>query len=200
MALTQGRKTPCLPASEMTRDMIPYPVAAGVVIYVGGMVGINSSGYLEPMSGKTGLKCVGVAWVEHGFAPLTDGKFDNTNGANGAFSLNVRRGVQFFANLGSDPVVITDTLGLCYASDDYTVQHTLGTNSPAGIVMRVTDGTTPGDENYGPGVWVDVGVPLASFTTVTANNALAIDGVTVTGTPSATQTIKASTGTAAAWG
>ena len=192
MALTNGRKTPCLPRSEQSNDLIAYPIAASTTLYAGGLVGVNAAGYLVPM-GPASLKCVGVAWIENGQRPPTNGKFDNSAGANGAFMVTVRKGVQFFANLGSDPVVVGDMQSICYAYDDYTVQHTSGTNSIAGVVVRVVDGTLPGDELYGPGVWVDVGLALPYLSTI-------LNATTITGNPTAAgQVLIATAAGAAHW-
>jgi hypothetical protein len=121
-----------------------------------------------------------------------DGKFDNSTGADGAFYINVRRGIQFFANSTTDPVVVGDLQGVVYAQDDYTVQHTSGTNSPAGILIRVVTGTAPGDKNYGPGCWVDVGVPIIPSVATAV-----IAGVTITA-PTGVGQVLTSTSTTAA--
>lgn len=159
MALTQGRKVPQLD-TVVEPGKLAYPIAAGEKIYVGALVGVNASGFLVNMTGTTGLKCVGTAWHEQGVAPGY--AFDNTNGGNAAFMVQVKRGIQFFANRGADPVVPADYWAPCYAYDNATVCHTASGLSAAGYVVMVTDGTNPGDLN-GPGVWVQVGVGISGL-------------------------------------
>jgi hypothetical protein len=153
--MTKGRTTPEFNNSKSLK-MLAWPIAASTKLYPGQLVGLNSTGFLVAMSATTGLICVGVAWYEHD-AILTP-SFDNSTGGDGAFYVTVRRGVQFFHNSTGDAVVVGDTLGVCYAEDDMTVCHTGTSKSATGIVIKLTDGTQPGDQ-YGAGVWVDVGVP-----------------------------------------
>lgn len=159
MTLTQGRKVPQLD-TVVEPGKLAYPIAAGEKIYVGALVGVNSSGYLVNMTATTGLVCVGTAWHEQGSVPGF--AFDNTDGGNAAFMVNVKRGIQFFANRGADPVVAADYWKPCYAYDNQTVAHTSTGLSPAGYVVMVTDGTNPGD-TCGAGVWVQVGVGISGI-------------------------------------
>ena len=139
---------------------LTYPIASGAKIYLGALVGLNGTGFLVPMTSTTGLICVGVADYENNSAP--NGLLDNTSGGDGAFLVSVRRGVFFFNN-DTDAVLVTDTLQVCYAKDDNTVCHTGTSKSAAGYVIQVVDGTGQGDENFGAGCWVQVGVGISGL-------------------------------------
>ena len=133
MALTQDRNTPRRPG-----DQIAVPVAAGANIYAGALVVANASGFAAPGTTATGLTYLGRA----------DEAADNTGGADGDITLQVRRGVPFqFKNDGSDPVTQASLGKACYITDDETVAATNGSNtrSAAGTVIGVD----------ADGVWVE---------------------------------------------
>ena len=130
---------------------LTFPIASGAKIYLGAMVGLNSTGFLVPMSSTTGLICVGIADYENNSAP--NGVLDNTGGGDNAFNVTVRRGV-FFVKNDTDAVLVTDTLHVCYAKDDNTVCHTGTSKSVAGYVIQVVDGTAAGDDRL---VEIDAG-------------------------------------------
>lgn len=123
MALTKDRNT-----AYMTPGLVAVPVAASAKIYAGALVVINASGYAAPGSTATGLTYFGRA----------DEFADNTEGANGAVTVLVRRGVAFgWANDGS---ITQAHLGkTCYIVDDETVAATdaTGTRSAAGKIVAV---------------------------------------------------------------
>lgn len=124
-ALTQDRNTPLKDA-----ELISFLVAATTKIYAGSLVVANASGYAAPGSVATTLTALGRA----------EEQVDNTAGANGAKSVNVRRCKAFkFANHGADLVVQADVGKTCYIVDDQTVAKTNGTStrSAAGKVLAV---------------------------------------------------------------
>lgn len=118
-------------------ELISVPVAAGAKIFAGALVVANATGYAAPGSTALNLTYLGRA----------EGFVDNTGGADGAVSVNVRRLKAFkFANSGTDAVTQADLGKTCYIVDDETVSATdgAGTQSAAGKVIGL-------DAN---GVWV----------------------------------------------
>lgn len=104
---------------------------AGVKIFKGAMVGIDSSGNAMPaglLAGGT-VRVVGVA----------NATFDNTSGAAGAVEVEVTSGVWKFANLAADLIGRAAVGSNCFVVDDNTVSLTNGTNTRpvAGRVDRV---------------------------------------------------------------
>lgn len=131
-ALTQDRNTPLKDAG-----IISFLVAAATKIYAGSLVVANANGYAAPGSVATTLTALGRA----------EEQVDNTAGANGAKSINVRRCKAFkFANYATDLVTQADIGKTCYIVDDQTVAKTNGTStrSAAGKVLAVES----------DGVWV----------------------------------------------
>src|ERR1700748_3632032 len=122
MALTASRVVPRrgaeMTATPPTINVLAKAAAKG---YKGGLVGIDATGYA--ISGTalqaTGLKIVGIA----------ESDWDNTNGANGAITVVVRRGVFPFVTLGGDLVVQADFGLTVYCDDDQTVRHTSNTST-----------------------------------------------------------------------
>lgn len=131
-AATKNRNTP-----QRLGKCRGYPIAAGVHAFAGAIAVLNATNYLEPATTATGKKTVGVFNEE----------VDNTNGADGADTVEVERGYFHFANsAAADEITDADIGELCYVVDDQTVAKTDGTatRSIAGIVDGV-------DAN---GVWV----------------------------------------------
>lgn len=121
-----------------TAELITVPVAAGVKIFAGALVVANATGYAQPGGVATTLTYLGRA----------EQFVDNTAGANGALTVQVRRKVAFYwANSVTDPVTQASFGKTCYVVDDATVSATNGANtqSAAGIVV--------GLDAYG--VWVN---------------------------------------------
>ena len=138
MALTADRNTPRAEGDLLVQGM------AAVKIFAGSIVMRNSSGYLTKGATATGL--VGVGRAEQ--------QVDNSAGAAGALSIQVRPGIFRFANSASaDLIGITEIGKPCYAVDDQTVAKTdaTGTRSIAGFVEGVDD----------QGVWVRCDETLA---------------------------------------
>jgi hypothetical protein len=117
-----------------------FGMSANAKIHAGTMVGMVAAGTVQKMGLLAAtLKCVGVA-----LRP-----FDNTGGAAGAVSAEVRRSGVFgpFANSAAgDAIAVADVDADCYAVDDSTVAKTSGSNTRAvaGKVHNVT----------AEGVWV----------------------------------------------
>lgn len=133
MALTSDRNTP-----YKDGELLPVPVAAGAECFAGGIAVADANGYAAPGSTATGLTYIG----------RFDEYVDNSGGANGDKTVNVRRGKPFhWGNSGTDPVTQASLGKACYIEDDETVAATdgTGTRSAAGIVVGVDS----------DGVWVE---------------------------------------------
>lgn len=132
MALSADRNT-----AMKDGEIINVPVATNVKIYAGGLVAINASGYATPGAAATTLTYLGRA----------EEQVDNTGGADGDETINVRRGKAFkFKNSGTSAITQAELGKVCYIEDDQTVSKTdqAGTLSAAGVVIGVDS----------DGVWV----------------------------------------------
>lgn len=107
-------------------DTKAYPVAAGVVIYVGALVCLNASGYAVPASDTAGLVFAGVSMQ----------RADNSTGAAGAITVRVyRRGLfQFNA---SGLTVGGNFMAKVYALDDNTFALTSTNSIQVGRLVEV---------------------------------------------------------------
>ena len=133
MALTEDRNTPM-----QDGELIAVPVAASKKIFAGSLVAANSSGYATPGAVATTLTYLGRA----------EEQVDNSAGANGDVTVNVRRKKVFkFKNYGSDLVTQAELGKVCYIVDDETVAKTNGTST------RSAAGTVVGIDS--DGVWVE---------------------------------------------
>lgn len=133
MPLNADRNTPYSDAR-----IVVVAVAAGAEIFQGALVVANATGYGAPGSTATGLTYLGRA----------DEHVDNTAGADGDVSVEVRRAAAFrFANSDTDPVTQASLGKVAYIVDDETVAGTdgTGTRSQAGIVVAIDDA----------GVWIE---------------------------------------------
>jgi len=132
-ALATARDT-----QRRTGQQLSLPVAAATKIFEGSIVALAATGFATKGATATTLLAAGVA----------ETTVDNSAGANGDVSVDVKRGVFKFGNSAStDQITLADYGKQCYIVDDQTVAKTSGTNtrSVAGIVRGVdTDG-----------VWVD---------------------------------------------
>ncbi len=110
-ALTAPRATP---EKQSPRTRL-VPLLANAKVYQGGMVQIAASG--------CGVAAVATAAnVTIGRAKAT---VDNTGGANGAQSVEVERGVFYYANsAGGDLITRTEINKTIYVVDDQTVAKT----------------------------------------------------------------------------
>lgn len=119
-------------------ELITVPVAAGAKIYAGALVAASATGYAQPGGVAATLTYLGRA----------EQYADNTGGAAGAITVQVRRKRAFYwQNSGTDPVTQASLGKTAYIVDDQTVSATNGgnTQSAAGIVVGL-------DAN---GVWID---------------------------------------------
>lgn len=138
MALSQDRNTP----RKNEGDTFSVPLAADAVAYSGALICRDTadSGLGKPGAASTTLKPIGVAQA----------RVDNTGGADGDVSVEVRRGTWRFKNsAAADAITAADIGGTAYIVDDETVAKTNGTNtrSAAGRIEDVD----------AVGVWVRVG-------------------------------------------
>jgi len=123
--LTADRNTP-----KREGDVLSLPVAGSVRIHAGALVARDSSGNATP--GATSTTILGVGRAES--------QADNTAGAAGDISVDVRKGIFRFANSsGGDQISRADIGNDCYIADDQTVAKTsgTGTRSRAGRVFDV---------------------------------------------------------------
>ena len=117
--------------------LVALAVAAGAMIH-GGAIVVVDAGYANKATTKVGVKFAGIA----------EEAVDNTAGANGDKTINVRRERVFFVkNSVGDPIAQADLFNQCYLEDDETVAKTNGgnTRSLAGRIIQV-------DSN---GVWFE---------------------------------------------
>lgn len=137
-ALTQGRLTDRMVASNAPPTKQTYPQKGSTTVYQGGMAMIDSSGFAKP--GATATGCVGVGVVR------SNGGQDRwtNSGADGASNVDVDEGIFKFTNSSAgDQITKADVGKRCFIVDDQTVAKTdgTGTRSPAGTVEYVdTDG------------------------------------------------------------
>lgn len=102
-ALTADRKTDIRDGEVLTLQ-----VAAAAVIYAGALVAVNATGFLAPAVAGAGI-VMGKA----------DGYVDNTSGADGDVSLEVRTGLLKYINDGT--ITVADIGADAYVVDDQTV-------------------------------------------------------------------------------
>lgn len=115
---------------ESGNDIHGDPCAAGVHVFRGALVVLNSAGDAKPGVTATGLLARGVATVD----------VDNTDGDAGDLTVHTKSGTFEFANSAdSDEITAAEILDYCYIVDDQTVAKTSGgaTRSIAGIVVGV---------------------------------------------------------------
>lgn len=103
------------------------PVKAATTIFQGGIV-VMENGLAVPGKTAVGLTVIGIA--ESGVV---------NSGADGAASVDTRRGTFKFVNLAADPILAGDIGKDCYLVDDQTVAKTNGssTRSVAGKIFAV---------------------------------------------------------------
>lgn len=132
-ALTEDRNT-----HQRQGDEISVPVAATKKIFAGSLVAASATGYATPGATATTLTALGRA----------EEQVDNSGGADGDVSVQVRRGVFKFGNEAGDLVTQAELGKDCYIVDDQTVARTDGgaTRSKAGKVVGVDS----------DGVWVEI--------------------------------------------
>lgn len=110
-------------------DYNDLPVVATDIIYEGAAVGENGSGYFRPLV------------AADPFAGFATRKADNSAGAAGAISVNVKqRGKIQLAVTGV--TAVTDEGSAVYASDDNTFTLTSSGNTAIGKIIRYISSTT----------------------------------------------------------
>lgn len=107
-----------------------YQVASAVVIFKGALCALNAAGFLVPAINSAAHVVVGVAV----------GSQDNTLGANGDVSVNIRKGVFSFDGEGGDlPTQALVGHGV-YAASDREVEATAGGNAVFAGTLEEIDG------------------------------------------------------------
>lgn len=125
MPLASDRNTP-----YRKTDILALPVAAGAIIRAGALVALNAAGQAAP----------GTASATLIYAGRAEETVDNTTGANGDKTVQVRRKKAFkWLNLVADAITSADLLKTCYIVDDQTVARTSAANtrSVAGVVVGI---------------------------------------------------------------
>lgn len=128
------------PTQEMLGPLLGVPVKGSTVCYAGGLA-VSNAGYAAPGTTATGLVALG----------RFEATADNSTGADGAISVNIKPGTFKFANSASADAIAQAQVGSdCYIVDDQTVAKTSGTStrSVAGKVVAVD----------ADGVWVKIGL------------------------------------------
>lgn len=141
-ALAGSRNTKQMNAPDVDVCTLYCPLDV-VKVFKGGLVGINSAGFLVPASAGSDkqLKIIGVV-------AGPEEVYDNTLGVAGAKSCRVDRGAfQLLNGATTDAITQADAGRIVYAQDDQTLARTpaLGTRPPAGRVIQVD----------ADGVWID---------------------------------------------
>jgi hypothetical protein len=148
MSATANIDTP-----ERAGEVSLIPVAADTRIFLGTQVATDSDGRAVPASDTAGLRVIGRAEEE----------VDNRDGAAGAKSIRVKRGVFRYKNSATQAVDADDIGKECFIEDDETVAETSTHKVKAGRVVDVDSA----------GVWVDsryaLRVPAADTITAAAD-------------------------------
>lgn len=120
---------------------LAYPVNGGATLTAGKLAALDAQGNLVVPTEATGLIVVGrVESKAGGIAAGQD--VDNSAGADGDVSADVRPGVYFLDNSGGADEITQAEIGeVCYVIDGETVAKTDGgaTRSVAGIVVALGD-------------------------------------------------------------
>lgn len=135
-ALSNDRNTP---SRSLTR--VNLSVYTNTLIYAGGMISVNSSGYAIRSTSNSTQQVVGRAATRVDNQTITG----TQSGASGAKTLDVDVGIFGWTNPG-DALTDADIGKIAYVVDDNTVTNdAYGGNNVAGIIVDV-------DSDY---VWVD---------------------------------------------
>lgn len=143
-AATVARNTPRL-ATDLFGGPARYrPMNGGSAVLAGTIGCLNNEGNLVPGTAATALVAEGRC----------EDSVDNTAGADGALSCNVRPGTYKWANSTStDAITIADVGKPCFVVDNQTVARLSATEarSPAGMVSGIT----------ADGVWVEMSLEIS---------------------------------------
>lgn len=137
-ALSAARNT----LTRAIRKRISIPLKANAVVYEGGLIAVDSTGYGIDAATATGYQLVLLA--------AEDG--DNTGGSSGDVSVDCLVCEAKFDNSGSDAVTQASLGKNVYVVDDHTVASTDGTST------RSAAG--PMTELDSDGVWVSLGAGI----------------------------------------
>lgn len=103
-----------------------WPMAASTTIYAGGLVMLNSAGYVQPASSDLASPrgVVGVAT-----------QTVTNSGSAGASDVEVEDKKDFL--VAGTTLTVAGNGGMCWAEDDQTVDETAGSNEPiAGTIVE----------------------------------------------------------------
>jgi hypothetical protein len=126
--------------------LFELPVAAGAKLLRGTIAAVNAAGYLVPASGPD-LKIPG----------RVEETADNTAGAAGAIRARIRRGV---VGLDIGAGIVIAALGtMVYFADNHTATAVATNNSPAGLLVDISDGQAWVDLNTATPGSIPVYVP-----------------------------------------
>jgi hypothetical protein len=126
------------PVNTPTRangDLVYSPVAANTRIWLGSLVARDANGRAVPASNTAGLRVIGRA----------EETIDNTAGAAGDQSINLRLGVFKFGNSATSAIVQADVGKMAVVEDDNTVAIAASNRVCAGRILAVES----------DGVWID---------------------------------------------
>lgn len=141
VALAADRLTP----ERNEGNTFSVPLKAAAKVYGGAIACLDATGFGVPGATSATLIAMGVAQAQA----------DNSGGANGDVSVEVKRGTYRFKNSAAgDAIGRTEIRKVVYLVDDQTVAKTSATNtrSIAGVV----------DDVDATGVWVRVGFHTAT--------------------------------------
>lgn len=110
--------------------IIVVPVKADVVINEASLVALDANGFANEAAKGEGITVIG----------RSEQYIDNSNGVDGAVTINVKRGVFVWNNDAANPVEEKDVMKQCYILDSNTVTMTSEANSVAGKVIGLEDG------------------------------------------------------------
>lgn len=135
MALSASRNT----LLRRINGKVSIPLKANAVVYEGGMVAVDSTGYGVDCAAATGYQVILIATADA----------DNTGGSSGALSVDCYEADAYYANSGTAAVDQTCLGNLVYAEDDQTISKTSQTST-----LSVAGRCTGFDSG---GVWVRLG-------------------------------------------
>jgi len=130
-ALSKDLDTP-----QRVGELFEHPVAAGAVLYAGGIGCLNGGGFAVPGTAAVNLSALG----------RIEEFVDNALGTDGDMTVSVRRGVFQYANSATNPVTRLHINGPCYIEDDQTVGSLATGMTAAGTVLSLD----------ADGVWVEI--------------------------------------------
>jgi len=112
-------------------ELLKVPLKANAKVWAGGLAATDASGYGIEATGATGQTIIGI-WEQ---------SIDNTGGANGDKTGEVRRGTFAFNNsTAGDAITQADFTKVVYVADDNTVAKTdnSGARVAAGRMLQLT--------------------------------------------------------------